>query len=136
MNEKTLDNYIYISLIITSIILSVLFLIYNIFFPNVPFASCFIYETFGVYCPGCGCTRAFFALLNFDLINSLFHNSAVLYGFIILVLYLTTQTIDRVLKHSKYIMPYSNLYLYIGIFILIINCILKNLLAFAFNISI
>ena len=134
MKEKTLDDYIYYSLIITSTILILLVIIYNTFFSHIPIFSCYIYDTFHIYCPGCGCTRAFISLLNFDIINSFYYNSAVLYSVIILFLYLFTQTIDRLFKHEKHLMPYSNFYLYTGISILLLNCIIRNVLLLIFKI--
>lgn len=134
MKEKTLDYYIYYSLIIASIILILLVIIYNAFFSHVPISSCYIYDNFHIYCPGCGCTRAFIALLNFDILSSFYYNSAVLYSVIILFIYLFTQTIDRLFKHTKYIMPYSNFYLYTGICILFFNCIIRNVLLLIFKI--
>lgn len=134
MKEKTLDDYIYYSLIIASIILILLVIIYNAFFSDIPIFSCYIYDNFHIYCPGCGSTRAFISLLNFDIIKSFYYNSAVLYSVIILFLYLFTQTNDRLFKHKKYLMPYSNFYLYTGICILLFNCIIRNVLLLMFKI--
>ena len=136
MIEKNFDDYIYYTLIIASILLILLVIIYNAFFSHIPISSCFIFDNFHIYCPGCGCTRAFISLLNFDIISSFCYNSAVLYTVIMLFLYLFTQTIDRIFKHTKYTMPYSNFYLYIGICILVLNCIIKNILFLVFHISV
>jgi len=133
MNEKNLEDYIYYSLIIAIIILVILSASYNYIFSSMPFAPCYIYENFGLYCPGCGCTRAFIALLNLDILGSIFYNPAVLYSVIVLFIYLITQTVDRIFKHQNYVMSYSNIYLYIGIGILILNCIMKNILTIFFN---
>lgn len=135
MKEKNLDDYIYPTLIITSILLSLLVVCYNYFFPHTPIASCFIYKNFGIYCPGCGCTRAFLSLLNFDIISSFCYNPTVLYAIIILLIYIISQTIDRIFKHKKFIMPYSNIYLYIGIAILFLNCLFRNFLLIIYNIK-
>ncbi len=135
MKEKSLDDYIYISLTITCIILALLGLIYHHFFNEVPISSCLIYENLGFYCPGCGCTRAFEALLDFNILKSVYYNPVVLYAVIILFLYLSTQTIDRSFHHKKFIMTYSNSYLYIGIAILLLNCFFRNLLFIVLNIK-
>ena len=135
MKLKTKDDYIFVSLLITSIIIIFFVLLYKYIFNNsFSISSCFFYEHLGIYCPGCGCTRAFISLLNFDIINSFYYNSAVLYSVIILFLYLFTQTIDRLFKHEKHLMPYSNFYLYTGISILLLNCIIRNVLLLIFKI--
>lgn len=135
MKEKNLDDYIYPTLIITSFFLFLLVVCYNYFFPHTPIASCLIYKSFGIYCPGCGCTRAFLSLLNFDIIGSFCYNPTVLYAVIILLIYIISQTIDRIFKHKNFIMPYSNIYLYIGIAILFFNCLFRNFLLIIYNIK-
>lgn len=128
MKLKTKDDYIFVSLLITSIIIIFFVLLYKYIFNNsFSISSCFFYEHLGIYCPGCGCTRAFLSLLNFDFALSLYYNPVVLYCAIIVILYFITQTIDRIFKHSKYLMPYSNWYGYVGIFIMIAHCVYKNL---------
>lgn len=135
MKSRTLDDYIYISLIIVLILIFICTIIYLYFFNNINIFSCSIYNHFGIYCPGCGCTRAFNELIHLNILKSVYYNPAVLYGVSMSILYVFTQTIDRILKREKHIMPYSNLYLYIGIAILIINWIVRNILLFSFNIS-
>lgn len=36
--------------------------------------ECFYYKNFGVQCPSCGATRAFFSLLNFDFKKAFLYN--------------------------------------------------------------
>lgn len=132
MKTKSLDDYIYYSLIITCILLLILAVIYKYFFYDFKIGYCAIYDKLGIYCPGCGCTRAFEALLHLNIKASIYYNPTVFYSVIILVSFLLTQTIDRIVKSKKYIMPYSNFYLYTGIFIMLLNCIIRNI----FNIPI
>lgn len=132
MKAKSLDDYIYYSLIITCILLFILALVYKCFFYNFKIGYCAIYDKLGIYCPGCGCTRAFEALLHFNIKASIYYNPTVFYSVIILFCFLLTQTIDRIIKSKKHIMPYSNFYLYTGIFIMLSNCIIRNM----FNIRI
>ncbi len=46
--------------------------------------SCFFHELTGLYCPGCGGTRAFIALMEGDLARSFFYHPIVLYGYLCL----------------------------------------------------
>lgn len=128
MKSKNLDDYIYFSLIIACTLLFILAIIYKCFFSEFKIGYCAIYDKLGIYCPGCGCTRAFEALLKFDIKSSIIYNPTVFYSAIILISFLTTQTIERIVKSTQHIMPYSNFYLYVGIFIMLSNCIIRNII--------
>ncbi|MDO5155002.1 MAG: DUF2752 domain-containing protein [Eubacteriales bacterium] len=56
-------------------------------FPSLP---CGMLMLFHIYCPGCGGTRAFFALLHGHIIKSLFYNPAVVLGCIVIAYYEVT----------------------------------------------
>ena len=126
--EKTIDDYIYIAIILTICTLVILYIIYvKIGKPDI--FKCKIYENLGIYCPGCGCTRAFVSLMNGNLIESFKYNPTVLYTVITTIIYLASRTIGKITKNenSKYIMKYRSVYIYIGMTILIVTCILKNI---------
>ena len=128
--EKSLNDYVYISVIITVLLLILFYVIY-VAIGKLPIFNCWIYEKFGIYCPGCGCTRALVNLFQGNIIKSLYYNPTVLYTVIILIFYLVGNTIAKVLKKdSKYILKYTPILIYVGIFILIGTCIIKNLLKF------
>ncbi len=126
--EKNLNDYVYISVIITVLVLIMFYIIY-VLIGKPPIFNCWIYENFGIYCPGCGCTRALINLFQGNIIKSLYYNPTVLYAVIVLIIYLVGNTIAKVLKKdSKYILKYTPILIYVGIFILIGTCIVKNLL--------
>lgn len=126
--EKNLNDYVYISVIITVLVLIMFYIIY-LLIGKPPIFNCWIYENFGIYCPGCGCTRALINLFQGNIIKSLYYNPTVLYAVIVLIIYLVGNTIAKVLKKdSKYILKYTPILIYVGIFILIGTCIVKNLL--------
>ena len=135
MKERTIDDYIYTSLIITCIIIVFLSIIHRVFFNYITIPPCFFFEHFGIYCPGCGCTRAFNSLLNFNIFESIYFNPSVFYFAFMSIFYIIVQTIDRILKR-EYTFPYSNKYIYIGICILLLNFIVRNILLIIFHISI
>ena len=126
--QRSLNDYVYISVIITIIIMIVFYIIY-LLIGKPDIFHCSIYDKFGIYCPGCGCTRALVYLFQGDILKSLYYNPTVLYAVIVLIIYLVGNTIAKVLKKdSKYILKYTPLLIYVGIFILIGTCIVKNLL--------
>ena len=43
--------------------------------PGNPFLACIFYKTTGLYCPGCGLTRALHALVHFDLLRAIRMNA-------------------------------------------------------------
>lgn len=127
--EKTIDDYIYVSIILTIILLLILYLIY-IMIGKPSIFNCKIYDTWGIYCPGCGCTRALICLFQGDVIGSFLYNPAVLYAVIVTSFYIVSRTIGKIARkeESKFIMKYNPIYLYIGIGMLIGACIIKNII--------
>ena len=124
------DDYIYYSLLVTIIIL-VLIGIVVMNYVKIP--ECIIYKNLHIYCPGCGCTRAFIAMLNGNFLESIYQNSTVLYTTIITLSYLISQTISRITKIDKIAIKYNSLFLYSGIGMLAFNWILKNICLLVFK---
>lgn len=127
-NKKNSNDYIYISVILTILLLIIGYIIYLLIgSPNI--FTCKIYEKYGIYCPGCGCTRAFVSIFHGEIVESLKYNPTVLYTIIISSIYILTNTISiiRKKKNSKFVMKYKPIYLYIGITLLIVTCIIKNI---------
>ena len=127
--KKSIDDYVYISVFFTNVLLFIIYIIYKMLGQH-PIAQCLIYNKTGIYCPGCGCTRAFINMLQGNIIQSLKYNPTVIYSTIVIALYMVSQSIGRIfgIKERKYIMKYKPIYIYIGIFILIGTCIVKNII--------
>ncbi len=49
-------------------------------FDVIPTMPCMMHDALRIYCPGCGGTRALFALLHGDILQSLYCNPAILMG--------------------------------------------------------
>ena len=124
------DDYIYYSLLITIIILCIIGIIIQNY---IKIPECIIYKNLHIYCPGCGCTRAFIAMMEGNFLESIYQNSTVLYTTIITLIYIVSQTISRITKIEKIAIKYTPLFLYSGIGMLIFNCILKNILKLMVN---
>jgi hypothetical protein len=89
-------------------------------------APCTFHEVTGLYCPGCGATRAARFLIRGNIKESFIFNPIVLYvciaTFIFLIFVVKYRISGRVLNKDRVILPM----LYIGIFILLLNWIIKD----------
>ena len=87
---------------------------------------CLFHLVTGLYCPGCGGTRAVKYLLNGRLLESLFYNPVVLYGAVVLGAEAFTWILSKILKKPKVYLARYTMFLLIGLVILGVNCLFKN----------
>ena len=97
--------------------------------------SCVIYEKTGFYCPACGGTRAVYALLQGDFLQSLWYHPVVIYSLAGYLFYLLTETAARLFTGFP-ILPvrFWKGFLYGGLLLLAVHTIGCNVLKFAFHI--
>ena len=97
---------------------------------------CVVQSTLGIYCPGCGGTRAVSALLQGDLITSFICHPLVLYTALIGGWFLISHTIERISRHRLKIgMKYRDIYVWTALVIVVLNFLVKNLLLLVFHID-
>jgi hypothetical protein len=94
---------------------------------------CAFHTATGYYCPGCGGSRAVVLLFRGKLMRSLYYHPFVLYSAVIGGWFMISQSIERLTRGRWQIgMHYRNIYLWIGLALILLNCIIKNaVLAFA-----
>ena len=127
MKDQDLDHLLYPALLIGCALVAAGVLIYVRWFSHIPVAGCWVYEELHLYCPGCGCTRAFAALLQGDVLRSLRYNPGVAYFALGTVVYLLTQTVQR-LTGWRCGVRFRPIYLHLGFGILVGNALVWNLL--------
>lgn len=89
------------SFIILNFSLVTLPFIYNHLFEMGKIGKCQFYQTFGLYCPGCGGSRSLNALLNFSFLKSfLFYPPIIITS--LLILYIDARLILSVLSFKRY----------------------------------
>lgn len=135
MNTNT-DNFLYKLGAITFLVAIVIFSIIHIFQINYQFflLPCLFYKITGLFCPGCGGTRSVHALMDGNLIASIRYNPIVLYGVFIYIWYMISNTIEYVSKHKiKIGMKYHDIYLWIGLVLLILFCLIRNFLLLVYG---
>lgn len=96
---------------------------------------CIFYETTGLYCPGCGGTRATKALLRGEVIRSFRYHPFVLYAFLALILYFVILLKYRVDRKYKPDIAFISVLVYTGLGIILINWGVKDYFLFFHNID-
>lgn len=130
--RKNKTDWTYICVFIGTLIIvfSVTFyIIYLNKFIKIP--ECAVYKTFGIYCPGCGGTRAVYSLYRGEILKSVFYNPIILYIIIVDFWYLITEGIAKIIKkENKFFVKNIKIYLYLALIILVINWGIKLFMLF------
>lgn len=92
---------------------------------------CLFHEWTGLYCPGCGGTRAVKALLGGHPLLSFLYHPVVPYCAVLAVWFLIRLLVYRKTGDPKYRPYLENGYVYAGAGIIVINFIVKNYLLLA-----
>lgn len=110
-----------------------LIILYTYFASEIGPAKCRFLEVTGYYCPGCGCTRAVRALLHGQIIKSFLLNPTVIYCMVLYILYQGSHLLEILgVPHIKG-MKFRYWYIYAGIWILLGNWVIKNILMYVIN---
>lgn len=89
---------------------------------------CMLLYSTGIYCPGCGGTRAVWELLQGNILKSLYYHPFVPYCALLYGWFMISHTADR-LSHRRFSigLKFRNAYLYVGLGIILLNWSLRNL---------
>ncbi|MDD3254080.1 MAG: DUF2752 domain-containing protein [Lachnospiraceae bacterium] len=96
---------------------------------------CLFHALTGFYCPGCGGTRALRYLLQGQIGLSVQYHPLVLYGVVVFTAEVVSAVIARVMRRPDYYIGHENLFLYIGVGIVLVNWIWKNVMLGVFGID-
>ena len=99
--------------------------------PDVP---CMFQTFFGVYCPGCGGTRACVAFVHGHFLQSLWYHPLVLYSAVLYVGFMITNGMEMVRVPHVRGWRFHTLYLYGAVGIIVFHVLEKNILKFFFHI--
>lgn len=90
---------------------------------------CTLHTLTGLYCPGCGGTRAMISLFRGDLLHSFIYHPLVPYTAVICGWFMISQTIQRLSRNRLRIgMHYRDFWLWGALVIVAANFLLKNIL--------
>lgn len=100
------------------------------------FAECYIRTHFGIYCPGCGGTRAFLAIIHGHIIRSLQYNPIILLLIIDIILMKALNIIDKKNPNGRKILDYKIKYNVMLLILWVIYFIVRNYLLIIMNVDI
>lgn len=82
----------------------------------------------GLYCPGCGGTRACRLLLSGHIFQSFWYHPGVVVAAALYVWFMVSHTIESLSKgRLKIGLPYTDKFLYLEAAVIILQCFVKNL---------
>lgn len=102
--------------------------------PFLPKGFCIFSNLFGIYCPGCGGTRALGALLHGRLLLSVWYHPLVPYIAAIYLGFMGSQGLHRLGWKKVRGWKFHNWYLWVGVVLICVNFIVKNILRLGFGI--
>ena len=146
--DRLLDKIAYISGLIILImgITCIYFIMRYDIDLNEYIQPCMLNQLTGLYCPGCGGTRALRYLLSGRLLKSLYYNPIVAYVFFPWIWLLITQSVYMIRKKlhiditgllsGRFLRPLTvrPWYIYTGIIILLLQCFIKNIVFLCFSV--
>lgn len=133
----SVETVFYIAGWLLAVIIFVLFLLWKFtgFTISAYLPSCMFHLQTGLYCPGCGGTRAVYALLRGDILTSLFYYPCVVYAAVIGIWFMISQTIERLSRHTCLIgLRFRPVYLWIALILILGNCLVKNIVLLGFGV--
>ncbi len=137
MKNKNLEDEIFVmGIIIFFITLCLIGLWTLILHERLPRIPCIFYYTTGLYCPGCGGTRACIALLHGHLIKALWYHPLVPYSVFMYIGFMMSHLLEKLqIPHIKG-WKFHNWYLYTTVGLIVFQILEKNILHLCFGISI
>lgn len=104
-------------------------------FPHLKGTECIFQKLFGVYCPGCGGTRALIAFLHGQFVESFLYHPIVMYTAVMFGWFMLSHTMEKL--HFPVIrgMAFRTWHMYGALVLIIVNCLLRNILKFGFDIA-
>lgn len=97
---------------------------------------CGLHALTGLYCPGCGGTRAMRAFFAGDFLASFAYHPLVLFAAVIGGWFMVSQTIERISRgHIRIAMHMREIYLWATLGLVIVNCLVKNIALLVFHVD-
>lgn len=121
--EEDVIYYSFLGAFLAAALAAAVFSVFDLTFPSI---HCIMRSMIGLYCPGCGGSRALFCLLHGQIGKSLYYNPVVFYTVSVVLIYLVSQTVSRMTKGKVSGLRFQTYWCYVGAALLVGNFIWKN----------
>lgn len=131
IKKYTVDDILFILGWLLFVPLAALVIFYNLGWirPTEWLPPCLFRFVTGLPCPGCGGTRAFTAVLQGDLIHAFFYHPVVPFCYILYVIFMVTQTLERILRKTTNLrfhgLSFRLEYVYVAVLLILVQWIIK-----------
>lgn len=136
LKKKDSDTIIFAIGILIAIICILISLIFNIIVEQTGYYAikdCGLRRLVGLYCPGCGGTRAFYYLIHGNIFNSIKYNPFTIYFVVIALVFYVSQIIRFVSRGRFQGLHLNKWFAIAGIIIIAINFFVKNIALIFFH---
>lgn len=136
INYKILQrDFIIINIVVGVAVLVTLFVMLLQQLEVLPSFSCGLRELLGIYCPGCGGTRALIALFQGHFLLSLFCNPAIILGGGLILYYETGVILTLIKKNGKRYFYHRKWPLYSYLVIVAVFSVIRDVLLVGFQLD-
>ena len=132
--NKTLKKLIIANIAVLLFVIG--FVIYSKYFTGKDGYVCSLYTATHLYCPGCGGTRALYALARMDIISAIRYNIAVPFGVFVYLYYNVRGFIAAIKNNNEYFAKQKYILCIVLAAVLVLNFIVKNMLLLIWGIDI
>lgn len=136
MGKPMTDREAYPAALITLLGLSAAFLVWRFLLGSPTLSGCWIWSNWGVYCPGCGGTRALEALASGHILQALRYHAALVLTLALAAGYLLSQTIWRLRGHRGWVLHYDPHWPRMLVALFLAHGVIRNFLWLCFGIPI
>lgn len=134
--RRMTDREVYPAAWILVGMLALAYLIWRYALGSPTVSRCWVWEHWGLYCPGCGGTRAVIALAHGQLLKALYYHPAVPVLAALGGVYLVSQTVWRMRGRRGWVLRYNPRWPAVLAGLFLANCAVRNLLWLGFDIGI
>ena len=131
--RRMTDREVYPAAWILVGMLALAYLIWRYALGSPTVSRCWVWEHWGLYCPGCGGTRAVIALAHGQLLKALYYHPAVPVLAALGGVYLVSQTVWRMRGRRGWVLRYDPRWPAALAGLFLVNCAVRNLLWLGFD---
>lgn len=102
-------------------------------FTPINYGECVFKKITGLYCPGCGGTRAFIYLVQGNICKSIYYNIFSTYATLLYIIFMGSHTLFYITKGLIKGLKFRPWFIYLGIILLLLQWVIKNIMIIFFS---